>query len=973
MSVTWRRPAAIATLLVVTGLGTSAADARARSSSAGLATLDALPWTQRIGLEQAIAARDPRMQPRRVDGVPTLDAGGVLARFDRDGARLAIGDHVATLRTARIGRREMHELPAETPTIEDGEIHTRRGELVTEWWRALPSGLEHGYTIADRPIGNGELRIELTLHGVSARAAADGVELVDTAGERAGLYTHLFVTDATSAVVPAHMAAEGTSITIVVDDAGAQYPLTIDPLLVATQEAELTASDAANGDWFGISVAMDSSGTRALVGAPLHSSSAGTAYVLLRTGTSWTQEAELRASDGAANDWFGYSLALDSTGTRALIGAYQHASQTGAAYVFLRTGTSWTQEAELTASDAAVNNSFGRAVALDSMGLSALVGAPNRASNTGAVYAFARTGTSWTQQAELTASDATTANLFGAAVALDSSGARALIGAWLRAAGTGAAYVFTSTGTSWAQEAELSASDGAINDHFGVAVALDATAARALVGASGRTSAAGAAYTFVRTGTSWTQEAELAASDGTPNGSFGSSVALDPTATRALIGANGTAMGTGSAYVFVRVAATWTQGVEVTASDGMSVDFFGESVALASGGALALIGARGHASTGAAYAFTLGTTDPNGTACTRGATCLSGICVEGVCCDAGCGGGYSATGVNCSSCLARNTGSVDGTCAPLSAAVAPTVTCHPAPSCFAVATCVPTSTTCPSAVMAAGATCRSAASLGLACAMDAVCDGTSSVCPASNPPRPAGAVCHGMTGACDVTEHCDGSSLACPPDMLLPAGTLCHAATDATCDATTMCTGSSPNCPTAFAPVTTPCGAGTLGVCELMHHCNGTGGCVAAYASGVVCRAAAGACDVAESCTGADANCPPDAVEGAGTVCRTSTNPSCDPAEHCDGTSSMCPADVDTCTAMPDMGVTSDAATASDAGTNDSGARDAMASDAAHGNTDAGSTPPPIATSCGCRAGRRGDGAWVALLALAYVVRRRRR
>ncbi|EPY01216.1 FG-GAP repeat protein, partial [Magnetospirillum fulvum] len=136
----------------------------------------------------------------------------------------------------------------------------------------------------------------------------------------------------------------------------------------------------------------------ALVGAnaadPGGISNAGAAYVFTRSGGTWTQQAKLTASDKAANDWFGFSVSLSSDGNTAVVGAYQAdpggISGAGAAYVFVRSGGTWTEQTKLTASDKAVGDWFGSSVSLSSDGNTAVVGAyiadPSGVFNAGAVY-----------------------------------------------------------------------------------------------------------------------------------------------------------------------------------------------------------------------------------------------------------------------------------------------------------------------------------------------------------------------------------------------------------------------------------------------------------------------------------------------------------------------------------------------------------------------------------------------------------
>src|ERR1022692_473480 len=190
------------------------------------------------------------------------------------------------------------------------------------------------------------------------------------------------------------------------------------------------------------------------------------------TGVTWTQQAKLTASDGASGDQFGSSVSL--FGTTAVIGAPGNSAQ-GAAYVFTTTGFTWTQQAKLTASDGAAGDQFGISVAVS--GPTAVVGASGSASNQGAAYIFTLAGTTWSQQAKLTASDAASGDQFGGSVSL--SATTAVAGAIGKSGSTGAAYVFINSGTSWTQQAKLTASDGVNGDHFGASVSVSGDTALA--------------------------------------------------------------------------------------------------------------------------------------------------------------------------------------------------------------------------------------------------------------------------------------------------------------------------------------------------------------------------------------------------------------------------------------------------------------------------------------------------------------
>jgi hypothetical protein len=354
---------------------------------------------------------------------------------------------------------------------------------------------------------------------------------------------------------------------------------------------ELRAADGAQGDQFGYSLAT--AANTILVGAPSKTvggnANQGAVYAVGFTGTGWVQQAELRAADGAAGDDFGSSLTV--VGNTALIGAVGKAfggqQLQGAVYVFSFNGTGWVQTAELAANDGAPGDAFGVSVAL--AGNTALIGASHKtvASHTfqGAAYVFAFNGASWLEQAELTTSDGATEDSFGRSLAV--SGNTAIIGASTKNVAEhalqGAAYLFAFNGVSWLQQGELTASDGEANDSFGLSVAISGNTA--LVGCGGKDVGAnfsqGAAYVFTSDGSTWSQQAELTASDGAALDLFGSAVAL--AGNTAVIGAPSKLVGAiaeGGAYLFTTDGTSWTQQAELLAPDGAANDGLGGSAAI---------------------------------------------------------------------------------------------------------------------------------------------------------------------------------------------------------------------------------------------------------------------------------------------------------------------------------------------------------------------------------------------------------
>jgi nucleoside-specific outer membrane channel protein Tsx len=379
------------------------------------------------------------------------------------------------------------------------------------------------------------------------------------------------------------------------------------------QEAELTASDGTAGDGFGASVAVD--GSTIVVADPYHTFGAnvsqGAAYVFVESDGTWSQKAELVAADGAANDYFGSSVAV--SGNTVVVGAPNHAvvyQQQGAAYVFVKDkdGT-WRQQAELTASDGAEYDEFGWSVAVS--GSTAVVGAPQHSfeyyPEQGAAYMFVESGGTWVLQAEMTAWDGAEYDFFGWSVA--ASGSTVAVGAVNHTVGSnsgeGAAYVYTES-----SDEELTASDGRAFDSFGCSVAV--SGGTAVVGAcnhpAGELPGPGAAYVFVESGTTWTQQAELKAPNGIARERFGASLAVS--GSTVVVGdaaqTAGSNRGQGAAYVFAQSDGTWRRQAKLTASDGETGDVFGASVAAS--GSTVIVGAPHHLvgsnnPQGAAYVF----------------------------------------------------------------------------------------------------------------------------------------------------------------------------------------------------------------------------------------------------------------------------------------------------------------------------------------------------------------------------------
>jgi hypothetical protein len=527
---------------------------------------------------------------------------------------------------------------------------------VQEWWVNDGRGLEHGFTVTERPAHDCSLGSEpstlnflLAVRGTLRPQLAEDaheVQFQDGQGATVLTYSGLKVWDADGKILPARFAKAEADVRLVVDEHGARYPLTIDPVAQQAYLKPAAIGTTQANDFFGFSVAV--SGDTVVVGAMQEDSSttgvnstpnedasdSGAAYVFVRNAGGWTQQAYLKPTaigSTQAGDLFGYGVAL--SGDTVVIGAAledssttgvnstpnESASGSGAAYVFVRSAGTWTQQAYL--KPAAVgttqaNDFFGFSV--DVSGDTLVVGAavedgsttgvnstPDEgASDSGAVYVFVRSAGVWTQQAYLkpAAVGITQAgDEFGGSVAI--SGDTMVVGAALEDSSTmgvnstatesasesGAVYVFVRSAGVWTQQAYLKpAAVGTTQaeDNFGSSVDLfgDTVVVGAIQEDSGtigvnstpneNATNSGAAYVFVRSAGTWTQQAYLkpaAVGVRQTGDNFGWSVAVsDETVVVGAIyedsdtmGVNSTpnenAADSGAAYVFARSAGDWTQ------------------------------------------------------------------------------------------------------------------------------------------------------------------------------------------------------------------------------------------------------------------------------------------------------------------------------------------------------------------------------------------------------------------------------
>jgi len=433
---------------------------------------------------------------------------------------------------------------------------------------------------------------------------------------------------------------------------------------IAGPGAYIKASNTEGGDWFGWNLALSADGNTLAVGAYTEDSNAtgingnqadnstlgaGAVYVFTRNGTMWSQQAYIKASNPNGTDNFGVSVALSADGNTLAVGAPGESSnatgingnqadnslaESGAVYVFTRSGTSWSQQAYIKASNPDAYDQLGAMVALSWNGDTLAVGAPDYFdTDVGAAYVFTRSGTTWSQQAYIEASNGYNTDYFGQSVALSGDGNTLAVGAYGEdsnatgingnqadnsANNSGAAYVFIRSGTTWLQQAYVKASNTEAGDEFGKTLTLSGDGNTLAVGAYGEDSNAtgvngdqnnnslgqsGAVYVFMRSGGTWSQQSYIKGSGTDTVDLFGLFVALSGDGNTLAVDApredsNATSINgnqadnsapeSGAVYVFTRNGATWSQQIYAKASNTNADDRFGACALSADGRTLAV-------------------------------------------------------------------------------------------------------------------------------------------------------------------------------------------------------------------------------------------------------------------------------------------------------------------------------------------------------------------------------------------------
>jgi hypothetical protein len=383
------------------------------------------------------------------------------------------------------------------------------------------------------------------------------------------------------------------------------------------QGGKLVGAGAANGtsgSFQGSSVSISSDGNTAIVGGFADSNEVGAAWVFTRTSGVWSQQGTKLVGTGAADiARQGIAVAVSADGNTAIVGGVLDSGQVGAAWVFTRTGGVWTQQGgKLFGVGGVGHQGQGGAVSLSADGNTAIVGGIFDDSLAGAAWVFTRTGGVWNQQGgKLVGTGAVGRALQGVSVSLSSDGNTALVGGYADSGNVGAAWVFTRTGSVWAQQGRKLVGTGAMgSSRQGNSVALSGDGNTAMLGGYADDSLKGAVWVFTQVNGIWSQEGAKLIGSGAVNGVLGAfqgySVSLSSNGNSAIVGGYPDNNFAGAVWVYTRTGGVWSQlGSKLVGSGAAGNPELGVSVSLSSDGNTAIVGGFADDTLkGAAWVFT---------------------------------------------------------------------------------------------------------------------------------------------------------------------------------------------------------------------------------------------------------------------------------------------------------------------------------------------------------------------------------
>jgi hypothetical protein len=389
-------------------------------------------------------------------------------------------------------------------------------------------------------------------------------------------------------------ATGGVSVTNATSTATASSSFTVSASLYPyfQQGAKLTNSstNATQGSY--VSVSAD--GNTAIIGAPGDDGSKGAAWIYVRSGTSWTQQAKLVGSGAVGAAKQGTGVAISANGNTAVVGGPDDNGKAGAVWVFTRSGTTWTQQGnKLVGSDAVGAAQQGINVAISGDGNTIASGGFVDDGYKGAAWAFARYGSSWAQVGEkITGNDYTGAARQGASLALSGNGTRLIMGGYQDNNRQGAVWTFGSDGCVWTQLGpKLVGTGGTTQAWQGYSVSLSADGNTVVVGGNSDDNLAGAAWVYTYAGSAWVQQARLVGTQASGAAKQGNSVSLSADASVITVGGSGDDSNKGAVWVYRKNGSNWTQqGAKVKGNSAVGSAKQGTSVSVSANGTTAIIG-----------------------------------------------------------------------------------------------------------------------------------------------------------------------------------------------------------------------------------------------------------------------------------------------------------------------------------------------------------------------------------------------
>ncbi|MCW1913407.1 hypothetical protein OJ996_07475 [Luteolibacter sp. GHJ8] len=428
------------------------------------------------------------------------------ARFQQDGVLIRNADGARDLKIAS------RSTQTASITVQGSRISYKRADGSGEWFENGPRGLEHGMTLAARPADAGvQLEIPFTIEGMSsARDASGNIAFKDKDGTTAYAYKDIKAWDSRGEILDASLAAIDGGVAWIVNDREAVYPITIDPLIVNTQTLPLPSP----GNGYG--TAVDLNGNLAAVSAlgepSAPAQNSGAVYVYRKTGTTWAQEARLTSSTPNDNEGFGAAVAIEGDVLAVVTQFDNSPSNTSSIQIFRTFGSSWNHQETIQPNPLGYYF-IGSPIDMDGGVL--VVGVPGEVfgpSVVGALWVYQVNQGGVTGPTKIFSSGMVPQEGFGGSVAI--KGNQIAAGAsWATKDGVqnvGAVYVFSGFGAFWNQQAKLHSPEPTANEAMGTAVAIDTD--KILAGAVNRKPGAyqhGAAYVFTRNGGSWGHETSI--------------------------------------------------------------------------------------------------------------------------------------------------------------------------------------------------------------------------------------------------------------------------------------------------------------------------------------------------------------------------------------------------------------------------------------------------------------------------------